>query len=85
MIPILIYTVGGLLLLALGVRQWRLRKQETVSLIEYGLLKATKSEPVPLSDYDRKSQPVFAVLNIAFGFFFLLLGLLLIAGKAGLL
>ena len=79
----ILYLLVGSVLFWLGLRQWRLRHQESISLIELGLLKATKSEPLPLNDYDRKAQPVFAVLNLIFGTFFFLVGLLVLASVVG--
>ena len=85
MIGAVFYLAGGALLIWTGIRQWRLRKSDAISLIEAGLLKATKSEPLPRTVYDRKTQPVFAVLNLIFGAFFLIIGILFVASEAGIL
>jgi len=69
------FVVLGLFLTWTGWRHWRYRHEETISLLEAGILKATGEEPEPRTPLDRKLSIVQAVLGFVLGPFFLLIGI----------
>lgn len=75
----------GSLLIFGGVRHWRYRKQETISLLEAGILKATGVEPLPRTKVDRVLTHFHAIFSFILGPFFFLCGVAAIAGELGLL
>ena len=63
--------ITGLFLVALGAfltwmgwRHWRYRNEDTISVLEAGILKATGEEPLPRTRTDR----VLSIVQGAFGF-----------------
>jgi hypothetical protein len=64
----------GAVLTWIGWRHWRYRKEETISLLEAGILKATGIEPLPRTRTDRALTYVHAILGLLLGSFFLLIG-----------
>ena len=75
----------GMALSYVGWRHWRHRKQETISVLEAGILKATGAEPLPRTKVDRVLTYVQAILGVILGVFFLLCGIVVIAGELGYL
>ena len=65
----------GALLTWIGWQHWRLRHQETISVIEAAILRATGDDPLPLTKFDRSFSRVQAVLGLVLGPFFLVAGL----------
>jgi hypothetical protein len=57
----------GLLFSWFAVFGWRHRKEEKISLLEAGILKATGAEPLPLTRFDRWLQNFQLVMMSIFG------------------
>ncbi len=69
----------GTLFSWLAILGWRHRKEESISLLEAGILKVTGAEPLPVTRFDRWLQR-FQIVMVA------ILGpLLLLVGSYGLL
>ena len=85
MIAGIIALLIGTTLTYLGWRHWHYRKQETISALEAGILKATGFDPLPLTKVDRLQTYLQAVLGFVLGPFFLLCGVVVIAGEVGIL
>ena len=82
MMKFAIMAVAGAAMLALGV--WSLRKrayENRISPIEYGILKATKSEPLPITKGDKTWGHTQAWLMIVFGSFMSLFGLYVVGAS----
>jgi hypothetical protein len=75
----------GATLTHVGWRHWRYRKQQTISVLEAGLLKAANAEPLPRTKIDRFLTYLQAILGCILGPFFLLCGIAVIAGELGYL
>ena len=75
----------GALLICVGWRHWRYRKEETLSLLEAAILKTTGVEPLPRTRLDRFLTYLQAILGSLFGAFFLLIGVLAVLNEMGLL
>ena len=58
-----------------GWRHWRLRDQETISVLEAAILRTTGQDTLPRTRFDRVFGRVQAVLGLVLGPFFLLAGL----------
>ncbi len=71
----LFYLVLGIFLIWIGWRHWRFRRQETISVLEAAILRATGEEPLPRTKFDRILEYVQAGLGFVLGPFFLLCGL----------
>ena len=79
------YLFLGALLIWIGWRHWRYRNQETISILEAGILKAADEEPLPRTKVDRSLSYLQAGFGFILGPFFLLCGLAVILGELGLL
>ncbi len=64
---------------------WRYRNEESISLLEAGILKATGEEPLPLTRVDRWLQKFQLVMMILFGPPMVLLGGYGIVSEIGVL
>jgi len=65
----------GALLTWMGWRHWRYRKQETISVLEAGILKVTGQDPLPRTRVDHILTHVQAILGLLLGPFFLLISI----------
>ena len=74
---ILLLAVGVVLTL-LGARAWRLRRTESVSLIEASILKLGNAEPLPRNKWDRVMAYVQPVLLMIFGPIMVFLALIIL-------
>ncbi|MEO6581725.1 MAG: hypothetical protein ABIN68_02820 [Sphingomicrobium sp.] len=77
--------IGGLFFVALSIflfwmgwRHWRYRDEDTISLLEAGILKATGEEPMPSTRTDRVLSRVQAIFGFLLGPFFIFVGLVAI-------
>ena len=75
----------GAMLTYLGWRHWRFRKHNTISILEAGILKAAGADPLPLTKVDRILTYAQAILGFILGPFFLLCGIVVMAGELGYL
>jgi hypothetical protein len=57
----------GALFCWLAVLGWRYREDDSISLLEAGVLKATGAEPLPLTRFDRWLQRFQLVMMTLFG------------------
>jgi len=85
MIAGIAYIAIGLLLTWVGWRHWRYRKEETVSILEATILKATGEEPLPRTGVDRFLTRLQAVFGFVLGPFFFLIGTAVIFVELGIL
>jgi hypothetical protein len=76
---------AGLFIVALGAfltwmgwRHWRYRNEDTITLLEAGILKAAGEEPLPRTPTDRVLSIVQAALGFVLGPFFMLVGVAII-------
>ena len=81
----LIALLMGVTLTYVGWRHWSFRKQDTISVLEAGLLKAAGEDPLPRTKIDRILTYVQAVLGLILGPFFFLCGIAVLAGELGYL
>ena len=58
----------------LAVLGWRHRQEESISLLEAGILKATGADPLPLTRFDRWLQRFQLVMMSLFGPLLILVG-----------
>ena len=84
MISGLTFLLIGSLLTWVGWRHWRYRKEETISVLEATIFKATGSEPLPRTNFDRLLTYAQAALGFVLGPFFFLLGFIVLAVELGL-
>ena len=75
----------GVLLTWTGWRHWRYRKEDTINVLEAGILRITGADPLPRTRFDRVSTYVQAIVGFVLGPFFLLIGVVIIVGEMGLL
>jgi hypothetical protein len=81
MIKALIFIAMGGLLTHTGWRHWRMRKMETVSVIEAALLKTAQQLPLPRTKLDKMLTYIQAILGLIFGPIIMILGGVLLAGE----
>jgi hypothetical protein len=74
LISALFFSLGTFLVWT-GWRHWRYRDQDTITVLEAGILKATGVEPLPRARADRILSRIQAVLGVVLGSFFFLIGL----------
>ncbi|QCB53121.1 hypothetical protein E5675_00785 [Sphingopyxis sp. PAMC25046] len=79
------YLAIGMLLFWVGWNHWRYRKEETISLLEAGILKATGVEPLPPKRLDWLIKHLQAILGFMLGPFFAFLGIIVILSELELL
>ena len=65
---------AGALFCWLALLGWRHRSEDSISLLEAGILKATGEEPLPLTRFDRWLQRFQLLMMTAFGPLMVLLG-----------
>ena len=75
----------GALFSWLAMLGWRCRHEESISLLEAGILKATGSEPLPLTRFDRWLQRFQLVMMSVFGPLLLLIGSYGLLSEVGML
>ena len=75
----------GALFSWLAMLGWRYRHEESISLLEAGILKATGSEPLPLTRFDRWLQRFQLVMMSVFGPLLLLIGSYGLLSEVGML
>jgi len=82
MLKMLLFAAIGAFLMWSGIRTLRTRAYENgVSVIELAILKATGSEPLPITKWDVSFNRTAAWLSIIFGFFFLALGIFVVGAS----
>ena len=79
------YLAMGLLLFWVGWNHWRYRKEETISLLEAGMLKATGVEPLPPKRLDWLLKYLQAILGFILGSFFAFIGAVAILNELEIL
>ena len=67
MIFALVLTLIGFFFCWAALKGWRHRHEESISLLEAGILKATGAEPLPLTRLDRWLQKFQLVMMTLFG------------------
>ena len=67
MIFALVLTGVGVLFCWLAVVGWQHRKEDSISLLEAGILKVTGVEPLPLTRFDRWFQRLQLLMMTLFG------------------
>lgn len=75
----------GCLLTFNGWQHWRLRKQETISLLEAAILRTTGVEPSPRTRIDRLFTWVHAGLSLIMGPVFIVVGIYGLLSEAALI
>lgn len=74
MIFALVFLGMGALFCWFAVVGWRHRNEDSISLFEAGILKATGEEPLPLTRFDRGLQRFQLVMMTIFGPLMVLIG-----------
>ena len=81
----LISLLIGVMLSWVGWRHWRYRKEETISVLEASILKATDENPLPRTRLDRFLTYAQAGLGLVLGPFFVLIGTVIILSEMGMI
>ena len=78
MIKGLLLIAFGFLFIWMGVKGWRARHEDRISLIEAAVLRVTGDEPLPLSRWDRAMAAAQPILMLLFAPFLIGVGVMFV-------